>query len=70
MDLRKYVQYIQNANFAQSKIIHFDDDWLPVGQSIRTSLISRGLAFEDEDLIMLTTNGRELIGISTKGELK
>ncbi len=45
-ELQKYVQYIRNTAQAPLPTAAFDDDWEPIGPTVRVELIASGLAVE------------------------
>jgi hypothetical protein len=61
--LDKYVSYLQNIGRPVA-IADFDDDWSPVGPSVRAQLKDAGFAFEMYSAIQLCppTNTSGVIG--------
>ena len=54
--LGKYVKYLENLK-GVARISEFDEDWEPIGPSVRSQLIEAGIAEEiDGKLIALTDN--------------
>lgn len=43
--LQKYVDYLKNVG-GPIALVSFDDDWEPIGLSIRARLVAAGKAFE------------------------
>lgn len=52
--LKQYVQYIRNTANVPLKTEHFDDDWEPVGPTLRRQLLALGWITEEADGIRLT----------------
>jgi hypothetical protein len=53
MDLTKYVSYIKNTGKVPLPIEMFDDDWEPIGPTVRGLLVGSGLATQDASGIRL-----------------
>lgn len=51
-DLRKYCDYLRNAGRVLS-IAKFDEDWSPIGPSVRQRLCAENLAYEQRGSILL-----------------
>ncbi len=53
--LQKYVDYIKNTGQVPLKVAHFDDDWEPIGPTVRRDLLGANLITVDNDGIRLVT---------------
>jgi hypothetical protein len=51
--LMQYVRYIQNTGMARLPIQHFDDDWEPIGPSVRAQLLQAGITMEESGTMVL-----------------
>lgn len=58
--LKQYTQYIKNTGQVPLKIEHFDDDWAPIGLTVRIALRDNGLVTEEADGLRLTRKGESL----------
>jgi len=59
--LRKYVQYIHNTGQSLLPIDAFDDDWEPIGPSVRRDLVAAGLIIETNGRVALHDKGIALL---------
>lgn len=47
--LQQYVQYIRNTGQVPLKTADFDEDWDPIGPTLRAEMVTKGLISEGED---------------------
>ena len=59
--LARYVQYIRNTGRVPLASEMFDEDWEPIGPSIRADMARHGLIEESNNDILLTTAGEALL---------
>lgn len=52
--MKQYTQYLQNVG-GSIDITKFDDDWEPIGPLVRLELCDKGLAKEENGVIILVT---------------
>lgn len=57
--LLKYVKYIHNNDLCSTR--DFDDDFAPIGSTIRSDLVKQGICLDDEhnEVIIVTQAVRE-----------
>lgn len=48
MDLAKYTKYIENTKRVPLPVEMFDEDWEPIGPTVRRDLVAAGLVVEEE----------------------
>lgn len=48
-----YVEYIRNTKCVPLPVHFFDDDWEPIGPTVRRDMVAAGLIVETPDGIML-----------------
>ena len=58
--LRKYIEYIRNTG-GEPTLAWFDEDWEPVGPTVRADLLNEGVAEESDGKIRLTEAGRRAL---------
>jgi hypothetical protein len=56
--LQKFIDYIRNTGRVPLPVEFFDDDWEPVGPTVRSDLIDAGLITIRDDGIRLTEEGQ------------
>lgn len=52
--LRQYCQYIENSQNPYCSTRDFDDDWAPIGCTVRKELVDKGLCLEENEVIINT----------------
>lgn len=59
--LKKYLQYVRNTGNRPLAIIHFDDDWEPIGPTVRSDLMRYGLIEQHAGGLMLTVEAEAML---------
>lgn len=57
--LQKYAAYVRNASGVAGAIATsaFDEDWEPIGPKVRGQLLEAGLTLEEDEYMILTSQG-------------
>lgn len=63
-DFTQYLQYIENTGFDELPIKFFDEDWEPIGPSLREDMMNRGLISHNGDTLSLTPGGIDTLNAS------
>jgi hypothetical protein len=59
--LKEYVEYVRNTGQRPLATAAFDEDWEPVGPSVRRDMLAAGLIEEALGALMLTDKGEALL---------
>lgn len=59
--LKRYLDYLRNTGAAPCPTAWFDEDWEPIGPTVRQELVDAGLATVEGEGVTLTDAGRALL---------